>query len=365
MYGRNTHFVVRVFIFPNTSSPMTKRGKMFTLTILSLACIFSHTQASHCTEDQHCSDCDITTGFCTSDCLLGFYDQKCRSKCNKNCLGKACSLSSNGNDNCTNGCVSGYQGTGCNIPCDSTGGSCTACPGGCDGGYCQLGSSCVSGCVDSYYGAGCKNCSSGCKQCNRITGTCIETNPASGCEGGCVPGHTDSGCKHGDCVHGSRHPDVKPPDTGCKPGLYGDHCNKSCRVCGDGDCDQMSGFCFRGCNKTGRGCRSSCRLNCTLAECTIETCPEGDQEVSDDRDLNQSINMGLLTVLCLFVFCILITVCVCYCRITFSQRAGAVQEEVEYRDEPARERLASMYIRSHHTYCDVDESGTGPVIIFL
>ncbi|XP_067654003.1 scavenger receptor class F member 2-like [Haliotis asinina] len=337
---------------------------MFILTVLCLACGFTHTQGGQCPEDQHCSDCDVTTGFCTADCQVGFYDQKCSSKCNKNCLDNMCTLSSNGNDNCTKGCVPGYRGTSCNIPCDSPGGGCTPCPGGCDGGYCQLGSTCVSGCVDSYYGVGCKKCSHGCKQCSRITGLCDEMNPSSGCEGDCISGHTDSGCKSNNCPNGSPRPNVKPLTTVCNQGFYGDHCNKSCRLCIDGHCDQMSGLCFRGCNKTEHGCRSSCRVNCTLAECAKETCPE-DQEDSDDWNLHQSINMSLLTVLCLFVFCILTTVCVCYCRITFSQRAVSVQEEVDYRDEPTRERLASMYIQSHHTYCDVDESQIGPVVVFL
>ncbi|XP_071099014.1 cell death abnormality protein 1-like [Haliotis cracherodii] len=127
-----------------------------------------------CPENQHCLDCDNTTGHCLTECDTGYFGRMCSSVCSDNCMNKSCILVPHGIGDCTEGCVPGFQGRGCNIPCDSPGGNCTACPGGCDGRYCQLGSSCVSGCEDSYYGTDCKNCSSGCKTCNRMTGTCDE-----------------------------------------------------------------------------------------------------------------------------------------------------------------------------------------------
>ncbi|XP_048249090.1 lectin-like [Haliotis rufescens] len=113
------------------------------------------TEAIPCNDTYHCSDCDGVSGDCFSECDTGYYGRKCNSTCSKNCRNNKCVISSYGSDNCNDGCVQGYQGIGCNIPCDSPGGNCTACPGGCDGGYCQLGSFCVSGCVDSHYGTGC------------------------------------------------------------------------------------------------------------------------------------------------------------------------------------------------------------------
>ncbi|XP_048249109.1 scavenger receptor class F member 1-like [Haliotis rufescens] len=113
--------------------------------------------ATQCHDNQHCSDCDSTTGHCITDCEPGYYDKKCMSVCSDNCRNNKCISSKIGSGNCTEGCIPGYQGINCNIPCDSPGGNCTPCPGGCDGGYCQLGSSCVSGCVDSYYGTGCES----------------------------------------------------------------------------------------------------------------------------------------------------------------------------------------------------------------
>ncbi|XP_046565358.1 scavenger receptor class F member 1-like [Haliotis rubra] len=137
------------------------------------------TEAGPCLDKQHCSDCDVTTGHCLTECNTGYFDQKCFSVCDGHCNGNLCNLSADGSGRCTEGCEPGYEGIGCHIPCDSPGGSCTACPGGCDGGYCQLGSSCVSGCVDSYYGTGCKKCSSECTSCNRSTRTCDEKSGGS------------------------------------------------------------------------------------------------------------------------------------------------------------------------------------------
>ncbi|XP_046559155.1 scavenger receptor class F member 1-like [Haliotis rubra] len=124
--------------------------------IMWTALMVMATEAVPCHYTHHCSDCDRETGDCHTECDTGYYDRQCNSTCSRNCRNNTCVLSEHGSGNCTEGCVPGYSGIGCNIPCDSPGGSCTACPGGCDGGYCQLGSSCVSGCVDSYYGTVCK-----------------------------------------------------------------------------------------------------------------------------------------------------------------------------------------------------------------
>ncbi|XP_071099048.1 uncharacterized protein [Haliotis cracherodii] len=120
-----------------------------------IACLVIATEAGPCKKTHHCSVCDREPGDCLTECYTGYYGRKCNSTCGKNCRNNTCVTSSHGTANCTEGCVPGYQGLGCNIPCDSPGGDCTACPGGCEGGYCQQGSSCVSECVDSYYGTGC------------------------------------------------------------------------------------------------------------------------------------------------------------------------------------------------------------------
>lgn len=50
-------------------------------------------------------------------------------------------------------------------------------------------------------------------------------------------------------------------------GFYGVFCNITCSVCLYGVCDQISGMCVKGCNISGRGCDSACKLNCPIEEC--------------------------------------------------------------------------------------------------
>ncbi|XP_067653339.1 scavenger receptor class F member 1-like [Haliotis asinina] len=157
---------------------------------MSIVFMVIATKASPCQDNQHCSDCDFTTGHCLTECYTGYFDLKCFSECDGHCINNLCNQSADGSGRCTKGCEPGYHGQRCNIPCDSPGDNCTVCPGGCDGGYCQLGSSCVSGCVDFYYGTGCYNtCSINCRRnpfalehrssviiqsdCNRTSGDCI------------------------------------------------------------------------------------------------------------------------------------------------------------------------------------------------
>ncbi|XP_071115907.1 scavenger receptor class F member 1-like [Haliotis cracherodii] len=299
--------------------------------ILCLAYFIISAQGDQCKDNQHCSYCHISTGHCLTDCDPGYFDQKCRSVCSRNCRNRSCKLSVSGIAACTEGCVPGYQGSGCNVRCGSPGGTCTACPGGCDGGYCQMGSSCVSGCVDSYYGTDCKTCSSRCKSCNRMTGLCKECHPGyfgpncayscdhclgfceHGCEDGCLPGYYGTFCNKrcsekcgpdpnistdndsrvcfrtsGDCIHGCREgwfgPQCSSPCSpncghnmcqsdsgkctdGCTRGLYGGLCQHTCEVCLDGVCDQKTGTCTEGCHLTEPKCDSTCTFNCSIAEC--------------------------------------------------------------------------------------------------
>ncbi|XP_067653723.1 uncharacterized protein [Haliotis asinina] len=190
---------------------------MARLTSLCITFVAASTFATLCQDSQHCSDCNSTTGYCITDCDRGYYDQKCLSVCSENCRNDTCELSSYGSDKCTEGCDLGYQGTSCNIPCDSPGGNCTVCPGGCDGGYCQLGSSCVSGCVDFSYGTDCNTCSSRCKSCNWMTGQCTECQQSYGGP------HCEIWCKH--CIGESCQFGCFQR---CVDGFYGKYCNKTC-----------------------------------------------------------------------------------------------------------------------------------------
>ncbi|XP_046565000.1 platelet endothelial aggregation receptor 1-like [Haliotis rubra] len=211
------------------------------------------------------------------------------SECSRGCENQLCELAETGIEYCTDGCVPGYMGTSCKIPCDKPKTQCTVCEGGCDGGYCWLSStSCVSGCVDSYYGLDCKDCSERCKSCNRSTGMCNDCrDPYRGlnCEMSC------ENCA-GSCVSGC--------DEGCKPGFYGHWCDKVCSEnCRPGpnktavsvlecdqntsincipECDNNTGDCIHGCNDGwyGENCSSRCSRKCTDMSCTVSgSCAAG------------------------------------------------------------------------------------------
>ncbi|XP_046547255.1 multiple epidermal growth factor-like domains protein 6 [Haliotis rubra] len=257
---------------------------MTMLKVVCLVYLITFSKGDQCSVNHHCSDCD-RTGYCRTDCDTGYFDQTCSSVCSKTCRNYSCRLSTSGVGDCTDGCVPGYQGPECDIPCDSPGGSCTPCRGDCDGGYCQLGSSCVSGCVHSYYGTDCKSCSSGCKSCNRMTGSCRECHP------GYFGPNCGYSCDHclGSCEHGCTE--------GCLSGFYGVFCDKTCSdKCGPDpnistnkpllapntgvrDCHRDSGDCIHGCDEGwhGRQCSSVCGSNCRNSKCHIDTgsCTDG------------------------------------------------------------------------------------------
>ncbi|XP_071115902.1 scavenger receptor class F member 1-like [Haliotis cracherodii] len=308
--------------------------------ILCLAYLIISAQGDQCKDNQHCSDCD-RTGRCLTDCDTGYFDQSCSSVCSKKCKNRSCQLSSSGSGACTEGCVPGYQGPGCSIRCVSPGGTCTACPGGCDGGYCQLGSSCVSGCVDSYYGTDCKTCSSRCKSCNRMTGVCKECRPEyfgpncayscdhclgsceHDCVEGCLPGLYGTFCEaecsekcgpgqnmstdndlhvclrtNGDCIHGCRDGWFGPQcSSPCSPNCRQNTCHPNsgkcqhtCEVCLDGVCDQKTGTCTKGCHLTEPKCDSTCTFNCSIAECLrVEHCNQGNYSTTMLPDLRHTI----------------------------------------------------------------------------
>ncbi|XP_071099024.1 multiple epidermal growth factor-like domains protein 10 [Haliotis cracherodii] len=281
---------------------------MSLLVIVRIAYLIIST-AAICSEDQHCRDCDSDTGSCVTECESGYFDLKCKSLCSRNCKNKKCKSVSGGTEVCTDGCVPGYQGGRCNIPCDSPGGNCAACVGGCGGGYCQLSSTCVSGCSSSYYGSDCKQCSSRCKTCNGYTGMCEECFPQYfgpnceylcehcrdtcqfGCLRGCIPGFYGAACEKECSTNCGLSPmmldnstaDTRPVinDTvecnqyggdclhGCVDGWFGPQCSLKCNInCRNGRCDD-TGDCVDGCvdGWFGPHCASRCNTNCRNGRC--------------------------------------------------------------------------------------------------
>ncbi|XP_048246370.1 protein draper-like [Haliotis rufescens] len=235
------------------------------------AIVISHTQAAHCQENQHCSDCDRETGNCLTKCHAGYYDLRCSSPCSSQCKNNVCEMSGTGIERCTEGCKQGFQGSKCRIPCHDPVNTCKQCPGACDGEYCNLGSSCVAGCNNSFYGSHCSICSKRCKSCNVQTRTCEECHAGHGgvnCVGGC-----EDNCKFG-----------------CVPGFYGplclDVCSLHCRpnpkpkvgtrslsdaksVHSQLECQQLTGDCTHGCMDGwyGRRCSFKCKPVCRGLKC--------------------------------------------------------------------------------------------------
>ncbi|XP_071085977.1 scavenger receptor class F member 1-like [Haliotis cracherodii] len=225
--------------------------------------------------------------------------------CSRRCRYHTCELHlDRGIARCTDGCIPGFQGSNCQRPCYTHQVDCTRCPGGCDGEYCQMGGTCFSGCSDSYYGAGCRTCSSRCKSCNRITGTCEECQPPySGldCRSSCE--HCVDGCESG-C------------QQGCRQGFYGDDCTEACsdncranpslstdEQCPEGDsctleCHSQTGECVHGCvdgwygPKCSRRCNSNCKhQRCNHAGACIEGCAPGHVRSDCEPCLEQCLNI--------------------------------------------------------------------------
>ncbi|XP_067669982.1 multiple epidermal growth factor-like domains protein 6 [Haliotis asinina] len=246
------------------------------LQILVTAYIVIYSQGAKCPGSHHCSECDEQTGLCKTKCHRGYFGLTCQDVCNRRCRYHTCELvPDKGIERCTDGCIPGFQGLTCHRPCDTHHTGCTRCPGGCDGEYCQVSGVCFSGCRDSYYGAGCKACSSRCKSCNRITGTCELCHPPySGAECGHSCENCVGGCESG-CTQGCRH------------GFYGDDCKEACSdtcrpnpsLAADGlcpdrescppECHSQSGECFHGCvdGWYGPQCSRRCSSNCQHQRC--------------------------------------------------------------------------------------------------
>ncbi|XP_071115920.1 scavenger receptor class F member 1-like [Haliotis cracherodii] len=321
---------------------------MTLLKFICMAYLIIFSKGDRCKNNQHCSDCDRSTGRCLTDCDTGYFDQMCTSVCSRNCRNHSCQLSLSGTGACTEGCVPGYQGPGCSIRCGSPGGTCAACPGGCVGGYCQLGSSCVSGCVDSYYGTDCKTCSSRCKSCNMMTSLCKECRPeyfGPNCAYSCD--HCLGSCEHR-CAEG------------CLPGFYGPFCDEKCsEKCGPDpnfstskplqapdaglrDCHRAGGDCIHGCEEGwhGQHCTSPCSANCTSKGCN-STGSCGDQGYSDSGNLYLTI--GLSTAFSLFAMLLLLVLTLYCCKQSRIKRDHKVQGIIPCKEASQEDKVLPDY----------------------
>ncbi|KAK7461590.1 hypothetical protein BaRGS_00038675, partial [Batillaria attramentaria] len=168
--------------------------------------------------------------------------------CDKNCSDK-CAPSDNGiitcrqdNGRCATGCISGWRGPQCTLPCAMN------CDGGCDqdNGECN-------GCVRGYYGVMCQ------LQCECEAGYYYGVGSCEEC-GHCLPG--DVCDKHnGHCLHGCRDGFDGERCDRCNATRWSSNCSLPCGQCaGNGSCDGTTGQCVEGCLRGFEGDYCTLRL---------------------------------------------------------------------------------------------------------
>ncbi|XP_052256177.1 multiple epidermal growth factor-like domains protein 10 isoform X7 [Dreissena polymorpha] len=228
---------------------------------------------SYCTVES-CRNYNSTLG-CV-ECEPGRYGLYCQSKCHDNCQivttqntrFKYCIKESG---ECRDGCITGFYGGDCSIPCTS----------GCYGSCNRSTGECESGCTLSTYGKRCDlSCPSNCQRplagyqraCDMVTGAC-ENGCTVGftglfCNESCAKNCRDNTCdQNGDCVFG------------CREGYTGKNCDLICqRDCGDscfpnclnGICHLKSKLCTAGCSLGwwGESCNISCKAECQEGNCS-------------------------------------------------------------------------------------------------
>ncbi|XP_061194954.1 multiple epidermal growth factor-like domains protein 10, partial [Saccostrea echinata] len=200
-------------------------------------------------------------------CISGYYGSTCSLPCPVNC--RYCHIETG---ECQ-WCEPGYQGYQCKFECNggTYGQDCAdrcgacldykqchhsngSCLEGCDAGY--VGNLCELGCSVGKFGYNCESyCSDKCgvpHRCNRATGEC---------DGGCQSGWKGLQCSEE-----------------CNDGRYGQKCADRCGTClGYKQCHHINGSCLEGCDagfigefcttgcligKYGNNCSENCSVNC-------------------------------------------------------------------------------------------------------
>ncbi|XP_062592311.1 multiple epidermal growth factor-like domains protein 10 isoform X2 [Saccostrea cucullata] len=187
------------------------------------------------------------------------------------------------------GCMTGYYGPNCSIPC----------PENCGDGYCHIETGMCSWCKPGYQGYQCQNecngnkygqdCGQGCgaclgyKQCHHMNGSCLE-----GCDAGfkdtlcnieCSEGYFGYNCEN-NCNDKCEDPNKCNKTTGeceggCQAGWKGLQCSEQC----DGnrygkDCGQICGAClgYKQCHHINGSCLEGCDSGFEGYHCTTDRC---------------------------------------------------------------------------------------------
>ncbi|XP_048256003.1 protein draper-like [Haliotis rufescens] len=147
------------------------------------------------------------------------------------CNNQQCNIDEVGRTSCVDGCVDGYRGISCRIPCPV---NCQVCE--------RFNGSCIS-CKDTFHGTNCTlTCEELCqgfrcdtdKTCSKTT--CLDGRYGQNCSNKCDPRYLTCTQSTGDC-------------TACRDGYYGQNCEHDCPPCSftRGSMDQI---CKDGCKTT-------------------------------------------------------------------------------------------------------------------
>ncbi|XP_052765781.1 multiple epidermal growth factor-like domains protein 10 [Mya arenaria] len=226
----------------------------------------------HCIKDcgDGCKDgkCYFKDGSCT--CIQEYYGSDCKNQCSKNCLCSTCL--DNGHCNCTPG---HYLQT-CSAPCFSAceectnSSSCTVCPFGKFGNYCQNNCQCSNETSCDIITGDCIS-----RTCPQTCTSCVDSEHCTGCTVGWFGGTCGYACSSncfGGCVQSSGFCNA------CSHRYFGSNCDLECSYCSDNDCTRNGecNNCYPGyfgtfCNLN---CPSTCPSKCNQADgsCTFY-CP--------------------------------------------------------------------------------------------
>ncbi|XP_071086341.1 scavenger receptor class F member 1-like [Haliotis cracherodii] len=190
-----------------TEKSQRKCEYLFSLLLVFITPLF----ATECAQCLH-NKCD-SSGRCIKGCNAGFADKYCQYVCPNTCQRSRCEVGATGAIVCCLGCIDGYHGPRCNIPYADGYKQCSlspsngsseyktnrfwnhcqhSCEDRCKGFACDDQGACLSTCTDGRFGVDCSlTCRSHQQSCKQDSGQCVE----------------------------------------CKPGYYGDVCEKPCPSC--------------------------------------------------------------------------------------------------------------------------------------
>ncbi|KAL3868893.1 hypothetical protein ACJMK2_041649 [Sinanodonta woodiana] len=195
--------------------------------------------------------CDKETGYC-GNCTNGWYGETCNKTCNVTCQTRLSTVTCEKKSGDCSGCISGYFGPKCEEKCPA---NCLAKMIG-QKPDCDKDTGDCATCIDGYYGSNCAfSCMSYCNSsrekgvysCNRKNGECSYChNGRFGpmCDSLCNPN-----CARDDDGTVQCHKQTGYCQDGCQPGWFNETCQSRCSgTCANRLCQRQTGICLTGCS---------------------------------------------------------------------------------------------------------------------